>query len=84
MNKLILNFLICITLASCSRKNSYTDIPRLHNYPDPEKCPPHVIRSYDEAKVKKLAKQAGMRPVDYLHHMNNKRYKTKVINREEK
>ena len=75
MQKLILSFLTCVMLGSCNRKDSYVNAPRLHNHPNPKNCPPYVIRGYNEAKVKKLAEQAGIRPVDYLHRMNNKRYK---------
>ena len=90
MNKLIKTFLICIVCTSCNTVEKKTSgplnwPPHLHNHPTYlDKCPPYLLRSYDKAKVKKLAEQANMRPVDYLHRMNNKRYKTRILNNEEK
>ena len=83
MSKLIIIFSICTTLIGCTSRTKKTVNPpnwppHLHGYADFEQCPPYVIRGYDEAKVKKLAEQAGMRPVDYLHRMNNKRYKRMI------
>ena len=57
----------------------------LHNHPRyVNACPPnaHVVKSYDANKVKELARKAGLRPVDYLHRMNKKRYETRIINSE--
>ena len=48
----------------------------LHNYPilSAKDCPVEW-RNYNEEQVKERAKKLHMRPVDYLHWVNNKRYK---------
>ena len=35
---------------------------------------PVKFRDYDEDIIRKKAGELGMRPVDYLHHINNKRH----------
>lgn len=63
-------------LTGCSAPDKRSKLPTLHNYPiiNARDCPVEW-RNYNEAEVKERAKKLHMRPVDYLHWVNNKRYK---------
>ena len=71
---LLLTYLIC---TSC--KQRIVKKNHLHNYPmiDGQDCPDLVIsrERYDPHEVNKAAKALNMRPVDYLHKVNNQKYK---------
>ena len=70
--------LLALLLTGCGKHKPDTrsNLPTLHNYPifHAKDCPVKWP-DYDEAEVKRRAKQLGLRPVDYLHQMSNKRYK---------
>lgn len=72
----ILLILFVAFLEGCAWKKKQKKRPTLHNYPiiDRQDCP---VRSdnYDKRYVELRAKQLGIRPVDYLHAENNKRWK---------
>lgn len=70
---LLLVYLIC---TSCRQRT--VKKRTLHNYPifDGQDCPDTFSEGrYDPQKVAEEAALLNMRPVDYLHVMNNKRYK---------
>ena len=77
-NTNMFRFIIVLLLAGCSahRPDKLSKLPTLHNYPIiyAKDCPVKW-RDYNEETVKRRANELGMRPVDYLHRMNNKRYK---------
>ena len=72
---LLLAYLIC---ASCKQHTAKKRT--LHNYPmfDGQECPDQFSKElYDPHKVKREAKLLNMRPVDYLHAINSKKYRPK-------
>jgi hypothetical protein len=71
---LLLAYLICVSCRQQTVKKKH-----LHNYPiiEGQDCP-NLIISRDRYNPTETAKEAAilnMRPVDYLHVINNKRYK---------
>ena len=77
LTTLMLIFFIAIC-EGCAWKNKQKKRQALHNYPifKGADCPINKEEySYDQNKIKIRAKQLGMRPVDYLHAVNNKRWK---------
>lgn len=70
---LLLVYLIC---TSCRQRT--VKKRTLHNYPmfEGQECPDTFSEGrYDPHKVAEEAAILKMRPVDYLHKMNNKKYK---------
>ena len=67
--------LLMYLLAGCSSSKK-VPIGTLHNYPilEDEDCPVDLT-NYDEDEVRKRAKELNMRPVDYLHYINNKKHR---------
>jgi len=64
----------------CALKKKRKDFknPTLHNYPmHGEVDCPNTFRpgAYNSSYVRDQAAKLNMRPVDYLHHYNNKRWK---------
>ena len=76
MVSLLLVYLVC---SSCKQRIAKKRNAHLHNYPmiDGQDCPDLVIsrERYDPHKIAEEAKALNMRPVDYLHKINNKKYK---------
>ena len=72
---LLLAYLIC---ASCKRHIAKKGTHTLHNYPifEGQDCPDLFTRElYDPHQIKREAKILNMRPVDYLHAINSKKFK---------
>ena len=70
---LLLTYLIC---ASCKRHIAKKRT--LHNYPmfDGQDCPDVFSKDlYDPHQIEREAKILNMRPVDYLHAINSKKFK---------
>ena len=75
--RLLLVFLLLAVFAGCSRRSDTTTM-HLHNYPmiNGQDCPGTYTRDgYDPHIIKLRASAVNMRPVDYLHKMNYKRWK---------
>ena len=72
--KYVVLFIFCTFFIGCTSKQS---VSHLHNYPviDGQDCPGVYTRDgYDPHKIKLRASAVDMRPVDYLHWVNNKRW----------
>lgn len=72
---MVLMLIAYLMLSSCRKKVSRQT--HLHNYPvfKDYECPSQTSKNhYDEHDVKIKAAALKIRPVDYLHRMNNKRY----------
>ncbi len=73
----MVSFLLVFLMVSSCKKH-VAKKRTLHNYPifDGQDCPDTYSEGrYDPHKVAKEAAILNMRPVDYLHAINNKRYK---------
>ena len=76
MNYVVL-LTFCTFFIGCTSKQP---VSHLHNYPiiKGQDCPGIITRhGYDDSTVKLRASAVNMRPVDYLHWVNNKRWKAK-------
>ena len=71
----ILLLCVLIFVEGCSWKKRKSKRTTLHNYPilSAKDCPVD-FRSYNRGEVEKRAKELNMRPVDYLHAVNSKRW----------
>jgi len=69
----LLCLLFVLFLEGCSKAKKNKNRTTLHNYPVISDDCPIDYTLYDEDEVRARAKELGMRPVDYLHWVNNKK-----------
>ncbi len=75
---MIFFLLLFLIVSNCKKQIVKKRTQTLHNYPmfDGQDCPDIFSRElYDPHRIKREAKILNMRPVDYLHAINSKKFK---------